>query len=299
LRRLQSEGIPVVSVFLSGRPLWVNREINASDAFVAAWLPGSEGGGIADVLFKDGQGRVAHDFTGTLPFSWPRTAAQAPQNAGTAGYDPQFKLGHGLKYGQHEPLAALSEASGLPHNDALPGVYFASGKVAAGWSLQIADSTGTTSTVRTLPVVASGLAVTAADHLAQEDARRLRWDGSALARAWLQAETPVDLSREAMSGAMLVATVRLDRVSGQGLALRLSCGDGCGGSVAIDTATAPLVRGKWIKVGIPLSCFKSAGADLTRVQRVFEVEGAGGTELLFSAVALGNDADVRIGCATP
>lgn len=299
LRRLQSEGIRVVSVFLSGRPLWVNREINASDAFVAAWLPGSEGGGVADVLFKDRQGRVVHDFTGTLPFSWPRTAGQAPQNAGTAGYDPQFKLGHGLKYGQHEPLAALSEDSGLPHSDALPGVYFASGKVAPGWSLQIADAAGTTSTVRTLPALTPGLAITAADHLAQEDARRLRWDGTAPARAWLQADTPVDLSREAMSGAMLVATMRLEPVGGEGLALRLSCGNGCGGSVPIDTATAPLVRGKWIKVGIPLSCFKAAGADLTGVQRVFEIEGEGGTELAFSAVALGNEADVRVGCATP
>lgn len=299
LRRLQSEGIPVVSVFLSGRPLWVNREINASDAFVAAWLPGSEGRGVADVLFKDRQGRVVHDFTGTLPFSWPRTASQAPQNAGTAGYDPQFKLGHGLRYGQHEPLAALSEDSGLPHNDAPPGVYFASGKVAAGWSLQFADATGQTSTVRTLPAVAPGITVTAADHLAQEDARRLRWQASGPAQVWLEADTPVDLSREAMSGAMLVATMRLDRAGGEGLAVRLSCGDGCGGSVAIDTATAPIPRAKWVKVGIPLSCFKLAGADLTRVQRVFGIEGAGDTELVFSRVALGNDADARIECAAP
>src|SRR5262249_52301683 len=49
LRRLRAQGIPTVSVFLSGRPLWVNPELNASDAFVAAWLPGSEGEGIADL----------------------------------------------------------------------------------------------------------------------------------------------------------------------------------------------------------------------------------------------------------
>ena len=53
LRRLKGQGVPVVSVFLSGRPLWVNPELNASTAFVAAWLPGTEGGGIADVLFRD------------------------------------------------------------------------------------------------------------------------------------------------------------------------------------------------------------------------------------------------------
>ncbi len=57
LRRLRQQGVPTVTVFLSGRPLWVNPEINASDAFVAAWLPGSEGEGIADVLFRGAGGR--------------------------------------------------------------------------------------------------------------------------------------------------------------------------------------------------------------------------------------------------
>ena len=52
LLRLRAAGVPTVAVFLSGRPLWVNPEINASDAFVAAWLPGSEGAGIADVLLR-------------------------------------------------------------------------------------------------------------------------------------------------------------------------------------------------------------------------------------------------------
>jgi beta-glucosidase len=301
LRRLQSEGIPVVSVFLSGRPLWVNREINASDAFVAAWLPGSEGGGVADVLFKDRHGRVVHDFTGTLPFSWPRTASQAAQNAGSANYDPQFKLGDGLAYRRQVELAVLPEDSGLPHNDALPGVYFASGKMAAGWSLRIADARGTVSTVRTLPATtaSSSLAVSAADHLAQEDARRMRWDGTSPARAWLQADAEIDLSREANAGAMLVATMRLDRIPGEGLALGLSCGEGCGGRVGIDTTAAPLPRARWLRVGIPLSCFKAAGADLTRVDQVFGIESASGMDIVFSRIVLGTDADVRIGCGTP
>ena len=76
LKKLGGDGIPVVAVFISGRPLWVNPEINASSAFVAAWLPGSEGGGVADVLFRKTDGSVNHDFTGKLSFSWPRTPDQ-------------------------------------------------------------------------------------------------------------------------------------------------------------------------------------------------------------------------------
>src|SRR6202012_2025470 len=74
VRRLHNEGIPTVAVFLSGRPLWVNPEINAADAFVAAWLPGSEGEGIAAVLFRAADGSIPHDFAGKLSFSWPATA---------------------------------------------------------------------------------------------------------------------------------------------------------------------------------------------------------------------------------
>ena len=69
--------IPVVSVFLSGRPLWANPEINNSDSFIAAWLPGSEGGGISDMLF---QSDPSYDFLGRLSFSWPASAIVSKNN---------------------------------------------------------------------------------------------------------------------------------------------------------------------------------------------------------------------------
>ena len=65
IRGLSGRGIPVVAVLVSGRPLVVDEELAASAAFVAAWLPGSEGGGVADVLFGD------FDFVGRLPMGWP------------------------------------------------------------------------------------------------------------------------------------------------------------------------------------------------------------------------------------
>ncbi|HET8816096.1 MAG TPA: glycoside hydrolase family 3 protein, partial [Pseudidiomarina sp.] len=95
LRRLKSQGIPVVSLFISGRPLWVNPELNASDAFVAVWLPGSEGGGIADVILRNPDGSVQYDFQGKLPFSWPATPQQADLNVDNARYLPLLPLGAG------------------------------------------------------------------------------------------------------------------------------------------------------------------------------------------------------------
>jgi beta-glucosidase len=113
MAQLQAAGIPVVAVFLSGRPLWVNRELNASQAFVAAWLPGSEGAGVADVLFRKPSGGIAHDFRGKLSFSWPRRADQYGLLEGQAGYDPLFAFGFGLTYRDRRELPQLPEVSGI------------------------------------------------------------------------------------------------------------------------------------------------------------------------------------------
>jgi beta-glucosidase len=77
LQRLRAAHIPLVAVFLSGRPRVVDQEINAVDAFVAAWLPGTEGAGVADVLIGDARGASRYPFTGRLPFSWPAAAGHA------------------------------------------------------------------------------------------------------------------------------------------------------------------------------------------------------------------------------
>ena len=98
LLRLKSQQIPIVSVFLSGRPLWVNPELNASNSFIAAWLPGTEGKGICDLLFRDENNQITYDFSGQLSFSWPRNPLQTPLNRGDAVYDPLFPYGFGLNY---------------------------------------------------------------------------------------------------------------------------------------------------------------------------------------------------------
>jgi beta-glucosidase len=104
LDRVAGHGKPVVTVLLSGRPLYVNDLINRSDAFVAAWLPGTEGFGIADVLFADVHGVAKYDFRGTLPFAWPRSPCQDSFAAGTR---PLFERGYGLGYTHSPRLAQL------------------------------------------------------------------------------------------------------------------------------------------------------------------------------------------------
>ncbi|MEA2296697.1 MAG: beta-glucosidase, partial [Solirubrobacteraceae bacterium] len=78
-------------VVVSGRPLIIDpQRLKRIDALVAAWLPGSEGTGVADTLFG------VRPFTGKLPVSWPRSVDQEPINIGDANYDPLFRYGFGL-----------------------------------------------------------------------------------------------------------------------------------------------------------------------------------------------------------
>ncbi|HEX8772619.1 MAG TPA: glycoside hydrolase family 3 N-terminal domain-containing protein [Pyrinomonadaceae bacterium] len=92
IENMKRAGIPVVVLLISGRPLIINEALNRSDAFIAAWLPGTEGQGVADVLFGD------YRPTGKLSVSWPRSMAQIPTNVGDQNYAPLFKYGFGLTY---------------------------------------------------------------------------------------------------------------------------------------------------------------------------------------------------------
>ncbi len=88
----RAAGVPVIVILVSGRPMIIEPEIENWDALIAAWLPGTEGQGVADVIFGD------FNPTGKLPCSWPLAMDQAPINYGDADYDPLFAYGFGLEY---------------------------------------------------------------------------------------------------------------------------------------------------------------------------------------------------------
>ena len=290
IKRLKAEGIPVVAVFLSGRPLWMNREINAADAFVAAWLPGSEGAGIADVLLRKADGSVQHDFKGKLSFSWPRTATQYANNVGQEGYDPLFAFGFGLTYADKGDLAALPEESGVSGDEGATGVFFARGDAGSGMALRLEAADGQGVTVTKVPEALNAdlLKVTGVDHLAQEDARRLAWSGKGEAVAALQSHTALDLQRESNGDVMLLTTLRVDAAPSGEAWLSVGCGTGCSARVPLAPTLAKLPAGQWTRVGVPLKCLTKAGADVSKLDRPWAVGSAGTMTISVSRVALGS-----------
>ncbi|MFO7446018.1 MAG: glycoside hydrolase family 3 N-terminal domain-containing protein, partial [Ignavibacteriaceae bacterium] len=90
IKKMKSYGAPVVVVLVSGRPMIIQSILDDSDAIIAAWLPGTEGDGISDVLFGDYQPK------GLLSHSWPRSMDQIPINIGDDNYDPLYEYGFGI-----------------------------------------------------------------------------------------------------------------------------------------------------------------------------------------------------------
>ncbi|WP_220475459.1 glycoside hydrolase family 3 protein [Sphingomonas cavernae] len=291
MRRLRADGIPVVAVFISGRPLWMNRELNASNAFVAAWLPGSEGGGIADMLFRKTDGDPAYEFQGRLGYTWPRTAA--------ADGTSLFPLGYGLKTTDSGTLVALSEDPGVSADQAATGLYFDNGLPIASWSLQVTDGKADTTRITTTPVTAAGgrVRVTAVNHLTQEGARRFVWSGDGAATVELVTHAPVDVTRETNGDVMLLITMRIDGMPTKDVMLGARCGNDCGGTASLRFADT-IKPGQWRTAGIPLKCFARGGADMARLDAPFRLTTAGRMDLSISRVALGTVADDVLPCGT-
>ncbi|MDY7098661.1 MAG: glycoside hydrolase family 3 N-terminal domain-containing protein [Pseudomonadota bacterium] len=213
LRKFKALDIPTVAVFLSGRPMWVNREINAADAFVAGWLPGSEGAGVADVLFGK------KPASGKLSFTWPATCEGNPLNSANGAL---FPFGFGLTYG------AASETAKLREECAALTAGGASDWFAAG---RLADRVKALAKGTELPDLrgaAGGIDAHGIDRNTQEDAREIQFGpgtaldlsgpqgGNAYRIAYLVNTRPTGPVVIASNGASIDITQQLSVAEGKG-----------------------------------------------------------------------------------
>lgn len=261
LQRLKAAGVPTVSIFLSGRPLWTNPEINASDAFVAAWLPGTEGGGVADVLVAQTSGTQPHDFSGRLSFSWPRTAAQDVLNRGDD--DPLFAYGFGLSYAEPGRTPTLPEDPGVNLTASNVDAYFEGGRVPSPWSLILRDDGGDMRVGSVLQATSprARVSVRPTDGDAQESALALSYLGTGEALIYGQ---PIDLTRQLNGDMMLAFSARTESpVEGPVQATF--------GSERLDITSVLKGQpvGVWQRVTVRLSCFGASAASVSAVEAPF------------------------------
>jgi beta-glucosidase len=264
MQALKAKGVPVVAVFLSGRPLWVNPWLNAADAFVAAWLPGSEGAGVADVLFGKSE------FRGKLPYSWPKRSDQSPLNVGDADYDPLFAYGYGLTTKQNGVLPRLSEERAGGGGDR--NVLFTGGKPTQGRRLLLGEP-GALSPNPGPDLITQR----SADRVKQEDSVQIVWTGRGEATAALVGDA-TDLSREANGDVALIVDMKVN--GGPSSAVMLD------GVAVTDRLKALAASGGWGQVAVPLRCYTRT--DLAKVVQPFAMTTAGRLDVTVSSVRLGS-----------
>ena len=294
LRRLRAKGVRTVAVFLSGRPMWVNPEINASDAFVAAWLPGSEGEGVADVLFR---GPDHYDFTGRLAFSWPQTAMPVSFDAAGGVSGALFPRGWGLDYRSSVNSPILPEDPKIPPRwAATQGSLFHAGHVTAPWSIFVADDVAEVHLTTTRQESPRGAVVAETD----PDGIRATWAGTQSGMLRISGRAR-DLRPEAGQGAALDVRYRVDRTPDRSVAVGLRCAEPlCGAPDGAMLDVTKVIKnssvGEWRDLSIPLSCFSAAGADLGSVVIPFAVQSSGRFAVTISEVSLQHRASAAPKC---
>lgn len=265
LRELKQQNIPVVAILLTGRPLWLNAELNSSDAFVVAWLPGSEGGGIADVIVADAEGKPRFDFTGKLSFDWPATEINASnENFPVSEY--LMKRGQGLSYGDTEIIAENLSEKMLIDTSSKERLVF-SGTTRSPWKAYVGDASNWRKMVSGKSTSASygNLTVTTVDGAVQEDSRRVEWGSGHESQFYWQTDNSVNFSDLPGELPALMMTFMVDKHPEGRVTLRMDCEWPCRGELPITRLLRAQPEGKLTKMGISLACFEKFGVDLRKV----------------------------------
>ena len=287
LQRLTEQNIPVVAVFLSGRPMWVNAHLNASDAFVAAWLPGSEGAAIADVLVANADGTPRYDFAGRLSFDWPNADLNA-DNPDLPVDDFLFEYGYGLSYTNPGTVGTLSEvAVGKPNKlDRL--VFGGTAKDpwrtfigdAVDWEVEIFGSSATTA--------GGSLTIRTHDRFIQEDSVQLTWlgRGEGGSQVYWRSEQSLDMTGLVKQQGYLVVDAQVVEPPSSTVLLRMDCEYPCSGQIDITEVLQAASPDTWTRMAFPLSCFVDRGAELNRLSSPAVIFTEGSLTMRVSEVAL-------------
>lgn len=297
LKKLKAEGIPVVSLFITGRPLWVNRELNASDAFAVIWHPGSEGAGVADVLFTDKAGNIQHDFKGKLSFSWPATPVQSPLNVGEKNYTPLFAYGYGLSYQDKDVLGDdLSEemAEVAVETDKILKIF--DNRPLDPWQLIIADGHNNTVAVTGSTASLATISLRAVDRNVQEDSRRLQWNGTGRGSAGFYSQSRTDLVPYLEANAALLVDVKVDERPTADVRLGVFCGQDCVAEKSITENLQAAPQKEWITLSIALKCLATDRAKMDMILSPFYLVTEGKLDLSLYNLRIEKDVDAAIAC---
>ncbi len=261
LKRLQSQGIPVVSLFVTGRPMWINRELNLSDAFMVVWQPGTEGAGVADVIFTGINGELNHPVKGRLSFSWPKRPHQGPLNWGDENYEPLFVYGFGLAYGELDLLKDNLPEEGIALEESSNVLELFNRRPLGAYQVMLEGKNNDRVLLNGNIANVSTLSVSCVDRDVQEDARRVIWNGEGEGLVAISNQNRQVLSSYYESNSSLLFDVKVDSAPEDQAWVRIGCGPSCYSQVEITRELREIVGGGWKTLSVDLICYPDAGTD--------------------------------------
>ena len=267
MNNFKASETPTISLFLSGRPLIVNEELNASDAFVSLWLPGTAIEGISDVLLSNKDDSINYDFVGKLSYTWPKF-----NNAEKKNDINLFNFGYGLTYQDNIYISDLEVEQKYIKKDEiiafLGSAYPPSAEVLnINWNYE-----KVTSNIVNDPDY--GVSLSRFDYKKQDDARKIIFKPSKNYTEWMISSViEEDISH--MEQGQIEIELKVNKSSIEPLLFAMACTKN---SIEINKSQSSICKTEialsslfketqeWQKVYIPLSCFKNKDFNLSKVK---------------------------------
>ena len=261
MRKLSSESIPITSIFLSGRPLAVNKQINLSSAFIAAWLPGQAVEGIADVILKK-DGKINKDFTGKLSFTWPKKSTQTVLNSNDPLSDHLFAFGYGLSYSDTINIPFLEEEEIIEKIESK--IIFEGSPLNANEFVIENNKSPSIVNANLYTSPEKNISLKRFDLNQQYDSRNIVFNDSELMNAW-GISLNENLVMSELSNPYVSIKFRVNSRSDDLLFFVATCGVNCSGAINLMDFLSDQNNNSWIEVDISYKCLEKSGLDLSKV----------------------------------
>ena len=279
MKDLHEENIPSVSLFISGRPLIVNKEINLSDSFVQLWLPGTAIEGVTDVIFTDANNEINYDFKGKLSYSWPKYSYQTKLNYGDKDYDPLFPYGFGLTYSDDTYMNSIDETETIPQKDEIT-LFLGSAYPSYKEVISYYDSDKNEQVYEGISAdiyknERAGLSISKFDYKKQDDAKRIDFGQLNTFKTWeISSGSNEDLSY--MQDGSLELILRSQNLPDKTLELVIECSKNqeqinmsgtkeCYQSFNLSNILKKELTGAWQKITMPLSCLNNKNFEISSI----------------------------------
>ena len=292
MKDISDQEINSLSLFISGRPLVINKELNLSDSFVQVWLPGSAVEGITDVIFSDKNNNIKYDFKGKLSYSWPKLSTQSSLNFTDDGYDPLFNYGYGLTYEDSVFIDQINAEESIKRPNEITvfmgSAYPSYREVISFYNSEkkkiLYEGISTDIFMHTQ----SGINISKFDFLKQDDAKKIIFGKNEISKSWeVTSGSSEDLSY--MTNGTIQIILRANNIANKSIFLTLGCikndyqilmsgNKDCLKTFDISEFFKEDNLNEWQILDIPLSCLEGNKFELSALTTRTKLETEGNWE---------------------